>query len=282
MTITLDDIADLARSAGALGVEHFGHVKAERKGDGTLVTAADGAMQRLIVTGLRALQPDARALYILGEEDTEIPNPGVDDPREAHTVAAVDPLDGTTSFAAGLPLWGVSIGLLTHGRPAAGVVYMPLLGGSTGWMYRVDATGQAQRNGDELSVRPWEGWGKFSQVAVPSGFHRWARLQGFRGKLRSLGSTAHHVSLVAAGALDAAVIGRAHLWDLAAAAALLERAGGTLQTAEGKPANWQELFFDRMQDQPLLVGAPQTVASLAEILELTYAPRPQRPDSVAP
>jgi len=281
MTLSLDSIAQLARSAGALGVQHFGHVQAERKADGTLVTAADGAMQRLIVEGLRELQPDAQALYILGEEDTEIPNPGVDDPRKAHTVAAVDPLDGTTSFAAGLPLWGVSIGLLTDGLPVAGVVYMPLLGGATGWMYRVDVTGPARRNDDSLSVRPWDGWSKFSQVAVPSGFHRWARLRGFRGKLRSLGSTAHHVSLVASGALDAAVVGRAHLWDLAAAAALLERAGGVLQTPDGRPANWLELYFDRMQDQPLLVGAPDAVTALADVLELTYSPRPQRDDDPA-
>ncbi len=273
LPIPLKDLTRIAREAGKLGVRHFGRVQAKCKPDGTLVTEADGAMQRLILDQMRALEPSAQQLYLLAEEDTAPPNPGLSSPASAQFVAAVDPLDGTTSFASGLPLWGVSVGLLTEHRPAAGVVYMPLLGGPDGWMYAVDATGPARLNGAPLAVRPHQPFDTFTQLAVPSGFGRWANLPGFRGKLRSLGSTAHHVSLVASGALHGAVVGRAHIWDIAAAAALLERAGGVLRTTAGAPVDWQALYEDRLGDAPIVAGSPETVEALIAQLEIRPLPR---------
>jgi myo-inositol-1(or 4)-monophosphatase len=273
LPIPLKDLTHIAREAGGLGVHHFGRVQAQCKPDGTLVTEADGAMQRLILSKMRELEPRTSALYLLAEEDTDPPNPGLSSPASARFVAAVDPLDGTTSFASSLPLWGVSIGLLAEHKPVAGVVYMPLLGGPDGWMYAVDATGPARLNGAPLAVRPHRPFDTFTQLAVPSGFGRWANLPGFRGKLRSLGSTAHHVSLVASGALDGAVVGRPHLWDIAAAAALLERAGGVLRTTDGAPVDYQALYADRRPNAPMVAGAPETVDALIAQLEFRLPPK---------
>ena len=104
------------------------------------------------------------------------------------------------------------------------------------------------------------------------GFRGPARGKTFPGKLRSLGSTAHHVALVASGAVSAAVVGQAHLWDLAAGAALLERAGGVLQTTAGNPVDWEALYEDRMQPEPLIAGSPEAVEALVAILEVSPAP----------
>jgi fructose-1,6-bisphosphatase/inositol monophosphatase family enzyme len=272
LPIPITELERIAREAGTLGTQHFGQVQTEYKPDGTVVTEADRAVQRLILSQLREQVPDARDLYLLAEEDTDPPNPGVEDPSAARFIAAVDPLDGTTSFASGLPLWGVSIGLLADHCPVGGVVYMPLMGGADGWMYAVDDTGPARLNGAPLTVRPHRPFDNFTQLAVPSGFGRWANLPGFTGKLRSLGSTAHHVSLVASGALDAAVVGAAHLWDIAAGAALLERAGGVLCSTAGTPVDWQALYEDRLPEAPLVAGAPETVDALVSQLQLRPPP----------
>lgn len=274
LPIPMEELVRIAREAGALGIRYFGRVRAERKPDGTLVTEADRAVQRLIVEALRARVPDATELYVLAEEDTAPPNPGLSDPAAAKFVAAVDPVDGTTSFAAGLPLWGISMGLLAEGRPVAGVVHMPLLGGPQGWTFSVDVAGPARLNGDPVTVREHRPFDSLTQLNVPSGFSRWARLVGFRGKLRSLGSTAHHLSLVAAGRVDAAVLGRPHLWDIAAGAALLERAGGVICTTGGDAVDWLALYADDRPTSPLVSGAPDTVDDLLARLELQ--PRPAR------
>ncbi len=268
----LDALEDIAREAAALGVRRFGHVHAETKADGTIVTAADRELQHLIVDRLRRLEPDPARLYILAEEDQQALNPGVTAPADAALVAAVDPIDGTTSFAAGLPLWSVSIGLLRGGRPVAGVVHAPLLGGPGGWLYRAGPQGPALRNGQPLRAKQHAGFEQVDQIGVPSGFHKWARVRGFQGKLRSLGSTAHHLCLVGAGGLDAAVVGRAHLWDLAGALPVLERAGGVLCYADGDPPDWEAIIADRIPRRVLVVGAPDTAADLGSRVEITWRP----------
>jgi myo-inositol-1(or 4)-monophosphatase len=270
----LDEIERIAREAGALGAEQFGRVEPEAKADGTIVTEADRAVQRLIVQRLRALEADPRRLYILAEESQRGLNPGVSRPEEAEVVAAVDPLDGTTSYASGLPLWTVSIGLLRGGRPVAGVVFAPLLGGPHGWLYRAGEQGPALRNGVPLSVLPFAGWEELDQIGVPSGFHKWARIDAFDGKLRSLGSTAHHLCLVAAGSLGAVVVGRAHLWDLAGALPVLERAGGVLQHPGGAEPDWSSLLHDRLPRRVLVAASFETVTALAPRVMITVKPQP--------
>lgn len=277
MDAHLERLERIARDAAALGVARFGHVASERKADGTVVTEADRAMQARIVAELRALEPDPRRLFLICEEERDEGasadlNPGVADPRVAEWVAAVDPLDGTASYASGLPLWCVSIGLLRQGRPVAGVVYAPLLGGGDGWLYRVGPEGAATRNGDLLAARPFDAWERVRHLGVPSGFHRWARVDGYRGKQRSLGSTAHHLCLVAAGGLDGAVIGRAHLWDLAAGAAILERAGGVLVTLAGAAPAWDPLLDDEVPREILVAASPALAAELGQRVRIH--PRP--------
>ena len=115
----LDFAAELAAECGALAVETFGQHVAQRKSDGTLVTMTDQAIDRLISTRIGDAYPQHA---ILSEEQATIY-----DPADEFTWV-VDPLDGTTNFTNGLPIWGVSIALLHHGLPVIGVVDFPLLG----------------------------------------------------------------------------------------------------------------------------------------------------------
>lgn len=260
------ELERIVRLGAREAVARFGRVGAERKRDGSLVTEADRAVQRVILAALRALEPDPGRLAILAEEDRSeqaaAERPPLGDPLTAPLVAAVDPIDGTTAYASGLPLWTVSLGLLAHGRPVAGVVFAPLLGGADGWLYRVDAEGPATLEGAPLRVATFTGWEPESQVALTSSPAALERLRGFRGKLRSLGSTAHHLAVAAAGRVDAAVVGKPWAWDIAAGAALVERAGGVIETLTGAPPDWAAMLRRERQPEPLLVGSREAVAAL--------------------
>jgi myo-inositol-1(or 4)-monophosphatase len=263
--IALDDLERVVRQGAAEAVARFGRTPAERKADGSIVTEADRAVQRAVVAALRALEPDPARLAIVAEEDGGAPAP-LGDPLTADVVAALDPVDGTTAFASGLPLWTVSLGLLVGRRPVAGIIHAPLVGGAAGWLYRVGPTGPATLNGVPLRVAAVTAFTNNSQVAVTSSPAARERLRAFGGKVRSLGSTAHHLAVAAAGLVDAAIVGRPWLWDLAAGAALVERAGGVLETLDGAPPDWDALLVRKRQPAPLLVGAPGAVAALRALL----------------
>src|SRR3954451_14371485 len=106
----------LAREAGALLMQYFHQgLKIEYKGDADLVTAADRASETLIRERIRAQFPSHD---VLGEEQ------GLADTGSEYRWY-VDPLDGTTNFAHGFPVFCVSMALDHKGERVAGVVYDP-------------------------------------------------------------------------------------------------------------------------------------------------------------
>src|SRR5262245_57601926 len=120
----LDAALSLAAAAGELlkegAVAAGGRLIAECKGASTdLVTQYDRAAEALIVAGLRARFPRHR---VLAEEG------GAHDGDDAAPRWIIDPLDGTTNFAHGLPLFSVSIACEVAGMVRVGVVAAPVLG----------------------------------------------------------------------------------------------------------------------------------------------------------
>jgi 3'(2'), 5'-bisphosphate nucleotidase len=114
----LERMIDVARRAGD-GIGPAGSSRADRKDDGSPVTAADRAAHQLIVDALARIDPSTP---IISEES------GV--PALAERAAwsrfwLVDPLDGTKEFIAGLPDYTVNIALIEDGTPVLGVVYAP-------------------------------------------------------------------------------------------------------------------------------------------------------------
>src|SRR5882724_13376598 len=106
----------IAREAGALLMDFFHQqVKIEYKGDADLVTVADRKSEALILERIRKQFPSHD---VMGEEGARIET-GSD------YKWYVDPLDGTTNFAHGFPVFCVSLGVQFRGQSAAGVIYDP-------------------------------------------------------------------------------------------------------------------------------------------------------------
>lgn len=203
---------DLAEQAAGLAMDYFRHVDDRRKGDGTLVTAADEAADRLIVAAIRDAHPDHG---ILSEEGFTGYDPGPE------FTWVIDPIDGTTNFARGLPLWGVSIGVLRRGAPWAAALVFPGLGER----YTALAGQGSFRNGERLAVDPDAVIHDQQLMAQCTRTAQCFEIDTPM-KVRMLGSAAYHLLCVAGGVTLAAIEAMPKVWDLAAAHLVLTEAGG--------------------------------------------------------
>ena len=179
---------------------------------------------------------------------------------------AIDPIDGTSAFASGLPIWAISIGIVTNGIPDLGVMSIPAIDE----LFWGDKDG-VFLNGKE--IKPRAGVDEFDSetaVLVPSNAHRKYQLD-FTGKTRSMGSLAAHMAFVAAGAADAAILGRPHLWDIAAGAAFILRQGGTILTFSGKPCDWAPMVAGERSSEPLIAGPEKTIRALLSCIKIRSA-----------
>jgi myo-inositol-1(or 4)-monophosphatase len=240
----------IAVRGGELALRHFQHVAAERKADRTLVTRADREVEAFLVDELAGLMPTAA---ILGEEGT----------ARAGTSAyriVLDPIDGTAAFVAGLPTWCICIGILAGSEAVAGVVHVPC---ARETYAAVDGVGWW--NGTRLPALGNE-WEKGDRFIVS---HAKAHLRyklGYPGKVRALGSTAYHVALVARGVAEAAIAGRAHLWDLVAPGAVLAAVGGRFVYASGEAVDLGVLADGRRAPADVIAGAPDRLQELLPLL----------------
>ena len=246
---------DLATRAGRMALEKFRRSSGWLKDNESLVTEVDLDVQKLIERSIREKFPDHA---FLGEEMGLDARPGGLD----EWLWVVDPIDGTESFASGLPVWGVSIALFHRGQPRVGVFYMPV----TGELYHATAGQEAMltllpRTASEddrfIHVNPDPEFHTRALFLVSSDFHRiWK--SDFPGKQRTLGSIAAHQCIIARGAGLAAIM-RPRLWDIAASALILMQAGGEIVEFEtGRPVTFSD-YFDGSRLPWIVAVAGRTV-----------------------
>jgi len=195
-----------------------------------LVTAADIESQRAVTATIRAAFPGHA---VIGEEGTS-GDPGAD------RVWYVDPLDGTTNFAHGLPFFCVSVALREYGRTVAGAVCDPV----RDELFAASAGGGATLNGARLRVSAVTRLDRAlivaqAQTAVPAEIQAYAalvqRLMSVAGGIRSLGSPALTLCAIAAGRLEAYCEYTMDAWDILAGQLILAEAGGMLTLFDGQP-----------------------------------------------
>jgi myo-inositol-1(or 4)-monophosphatase len=254
--------SELARQGGRLARGRLGQAVVSRKADRSLVTDVDCQVQQLIVSQLSERFPD-HAMLAEEADQTLASRP---DPADAEFCWVIDPLDGTRNYARGLPIFTTSIALLQAGSPIVGVTYDPMLD----QLYSAMAGGGAWLGSNRLQVadRPAH---RDSLITVPSGrnrplpagVERWTKIM----TIRSLGSTALHMALIAAGLMDAELEVDSKLWDVAAGALLVSEAGGCVTGLKGEPLFPYPLAGYRGQDIAYLAAGPRLHAELLKMLE---------------
>lgn len=235
----MNDLCCIAQEAGKAILRYYQEdIKIERKADNSPVTAADLAAHDIIVAALGALTPD---IPIISEESEEfILPPG------STRFWLVDPLDGTKSFIRREGEFTVNIALIEHGKPVAGIIDIPVaretyygVVGKGAW--RLHDGGAAEK----ISTREPDGSG---YAAVVSMSHLDPKTSAFLAPLsvteRVSASSSLKFCRVAEGIADIYPrFGPTMEWDTAAGHAIVEAAGGRVETPDGEPFRYHKPDF---------------------------------------
>jgi myo-inositol-1(or 4)-monophosphatase len=230
MASYLDISAEIAREAGALLATYFERrIGFELKGEYDLVTEADRASEQLVIERLRSHFPTHS---IVAEESG------------AHQGSSdycwyVDPLDGTTNFAHGFPMYNVTMALEHAGELIAGVIFDP----SRNEMFSTELGSGAYLNNHPIRVSKAA---RIEDTLVATGFpsrkrheninvHFYYQLAMVTHGVRRAGSAALDLAYVASGRLDGFWEFGLNPWDMAAGILLITEAGGKCSDMHGGP-----------------------------------------------
>ena len=228
MASYLETAVEIAREAGALLANYFERrVGFELKGDFDLVTEADRASERLVIERLRSHFPSHS---IVGEE-------GGGHEGSSEYRWYVDPLDGTTNFAHGFPIYNVTMGLERDGEMLAGVIFDP----NRAEMFAAERGAGAYLNNRRIRVSAVK---RLADSLVATGFpsrkrhlnvniHFYHQMAMETHGVRRAGSAAIDLAWVACGRLDAFWEFGLNPWDMAAGTLLVSEAGGACSEMKG-------------------------------------------------
>jgi len=205
---------------------HHALTRQDKQGNG-FVTEADLACEEFLKRELAQIEPEAG---FFAEES------GVSGNHELQWV--IDPLDGTTNFAQGVPYFCISVALAHQGRPVWAAVYNPV----TRELFHAAEGAGAFKNGERISVSavrnfddavlvfgvPYQKNEPFRQV-----MHDVDRLSTKVSTIRCYGAVALDQAYLAAGAIDALIFRDLGWWDIAAGTLLISQAGGKASQNDG-------------------------------------------------
>ena len=266
--------SELARHAGGLLMEYFARgVRTEYKGAGTvdIVTDADRASEKLIVASLEKAFPNHG---IVGEEGFRSQGAG-------ECLWYVDPLDGTTNFAHGFPVFCVSLGLVQKGEVIAGVVFDP----TRNELFAAERGSGATLNGHRIHVSKIATLGEsLLGTGFPSkkrhlnpNIHFYHQLTLKSHGIRRPGSAALDLTCVASGRYDAYWEFNLNPWDTSAGVLLVQEAGGKVTHMDGSKFNVaasREILASNGLIHDELLHEMQSIMQGRHLEELPSLPRP--------
>jgi myo-inositol-1(or 4)-monophosphatase len=238
----LPELAARLSEAGELAKRIRAELQVFSKPDGSIVTNADRAIETLFRERLPEIVPGAS---VWGEEF------GHESPTEAGQWL-IDPIDGTTNFAWGSPLWGVSVGLFRGDRVVLGGLYLPDLDE----MYLCAQGHGVTLNGRELPhARPGA-----VKVSEPIGYCEAVARLGYvlPGRQRCAGAFVVEAAFVMAGRLRGMIGLRESLYDVAPCVLFGEELGYEVRYADGDAIDWASLTAPVSINRPWLIFPPES------------------------
>jgi len=258
MEPTLNEIIQWAKEAGQILRDGYGQIhQVTNKSAIDLVTEIDQQSEDFLTARILQKYPHHS---IIGEEN------GTQNGHATDLVWYIDPLDGTSNYVHGLPIFSVSIAFSRQGKMQFGVVYDPILDEC----FSAELGGGAFLNGNPIHTAPTE---DLINAMLVTGFpydvhqthtnieeftHFVLRAQA----IRRLGSAALDVCYVANGRLDGYWEYKLRPWDVAAGVLILEEAGGKVSQLDGTP-------LELTQYINLVAANPVLHTRMLEILKMS-------------
>ena len=205
-------------------INDFGNISASNKPDGSLVTSCDLWSDKTIVNGLASIAPNEGVLSEEGGKS--IPK------TSAYWV--VDPLDGTTNFAANIPYWSISVARFVNGRPQSSFLIIPTLKKK---FVSIKGKGVWLNN---QKINPDHNNHQSECISLCSRSIKILQKKPnsvFPGKIRLLGVSSLNLTSVAMGQTFGAIESTPKIWDIAAAWLLLEELNCSIEWLETNPLN---------------------------------------------
>lgn len=250
-----NSLTEIVRGAGQVALRHFHRpLQVEFKGQNLSdpVTQADREVEEFLLTTIAREYPDHG---ILGEEGTQV------EIESRDYLWVLDPVDGTTNFLNGLPLFGCSAGLLYRGQPVAGAIFLPVAPRPAGRcapcgdentdsaplqlrgaVLHARLGGGTHLDGEKVETSPVAMPGPSNLAGLPGHhshqFQREERMRQSPGELRCLGSVTYETAMVACGIFGYSIFRGPRLWDMAAGTLLVREAGGEALVWKG---GWEPL-----------------------------------------
>jgi myo-inositol-1(or 4)-monophosphatase len=273
-----------ASQAGKILGEHFSkplEVQFKVKKNSDPVTDADHLSEEYLKMAISEKFPSHN---ILSEEG------GVLRESDSPFVWVVDPLDGTSNFMNGLPLFAVSVGVLWKRQPVVGSIYVPVSHRATEGVYHARLGKGAFLNGEKIEVNTKPSDRPLSEIPVQFGSR--FRLSGKSRKepfeARNLGSIALELAMAAGGVFQYALFGSPKLWDVAAGVLLIKEAGGLSLVTGSGGKTWlvlERFEVEKARDKdsealenlrswsfPLVVGAPDAAREIVKDIHIHHSP----------
>jgi myo-inositol-1(or 4)-monophosphatase len=256
----------LARKAGLTLLESNGDVQVlSKKGDNSnIVTAADAASEAIIVHGVRQKYPD----HSIIAEETGC------DLRGSEFTWVIDPLDGTSNYAAGIPWFGVLIAVLQGKKPVAAVIHIP----STGDVYSAQAGRGAFKNDEPIFVAHndmladvlWA-YGMDGGSTDEEAERNTYLLSKLLRRVRNIRATNSLMdpAYTAEGRLGGMLNQSTRLWDIAAPMLIVQEAGGLYTDLTGQQLDLDISESAADKEYAVLAGAPQLHSEVAALVRET-------------
>lgn len=255
LALRLRSAQGVVREAGQQAAERFrrrAELVVERKGRQDFVSAADKECEEFVVGAMSRLFPEDG---FLGEE-------GAARASRSGATWIIDPIDGTSNFLAGMPVWCVSLGLVRDGRSILGIIYNPI----TEEMYAAQAGAGATLNGKRIQA---SGAVRIDEARIMLGFsYRRPVAEHVKAvdaclnascEYARFGSGALGMAYAADGRFDGYYEAHINAWDVAAGLVLVQEAGG-----------WHNDFFGGAEAMAkgnvILAAAPGIAEPLRRLL----------------
>ncbi len=205
-------------------LKDFGNLSASNKSDGSLITSCDLWSDRTIVDGLAKIAPNEGVLSEEGGKTVPSSN--------AYWV--VDPLDGTTNFAAGIPYWSISVARFVGGQPESSFLIIPTLNKK---FFSVKGKGVWVNN---KKIDTYKNDHISECVSLCSRSIKILQKKPnklFPGKIRLLGVSSLNLTSVAMGQTFGAIESTPKIWDIAAAWLFLEELNCSIDWLKRNPSS---------------------------------------------
>ncbi|MDH5611408.1 MAG: inositol monophosphatase family protein [Gammaproteobacteria bacterium] len=209
----------------------FGKREFTYKDDDSIITSADLAMQKRMDAELKQAWPQ---FLLLGEEMADEEQQAIIDSGD--TYWCLDPLDGTNNYAAGLPMFAVSIALIQNGESVLGLIYDP----TRDEMFSAIKGAGAFLNGEKLKVMTSTNHAQrivaeIEMKRLPKELAVRLIMEQPHGSQRNSGSSAIDWCWLSAGRYDLYLHGGQKLWDYAAGHLIFSEVGGKSVSLDGQP-----------------------------------------------